>query len=103
MPFLLPSQQCQSTEGSFFALYVGQIRIRRYASVKYAIVLCPSVWCGCSIPAAEWLDSSAVGIAQLAQAVGESIFCHEGGDAALPNWLWGGLVLIIGTGIRQPV
>ena len=29
-------------------------------------------------PTAEWLDSSAVSIAHLAHAVGESILCHEG-------------------------
>jgi len=34
--------------------------------------------CGCSVPVAEWLDSSTVGIAQLAHAVNESILCHEG-------------------------
>ena len=68
---------------TFSALRVGQIQIRifiawRYASVVYAIIMCPSVWCGCSIPAAEWLDLPAVGIATLAHAVGESIFRHEG-------------------------
>jgi len=37
-------------------------------------------WCECSIdlPAAEWLDSSAVGIAQLVQAADEFIFYREG-------------------------
>jgi len=38
----------------------------------------PSVWSGCSVLVAEGLDLSAVGIAQLAHAVGESIFCREG-------------------------
>jgi len=33
------------------------------------------LWCGCSVSAAEWLDSSAVGIAH---AAGESILCREG-------------------------
>jgi len=32
----------------------------------------------CVVPAAECLDSSAVGIARLAHAVGESILCREG-------------------------
>jgi len=32
---------------------------------------------GCSVPAAEWLDSSAVGIAQLAHAPGDSIFWED--------------------------
>jgi len=31
---------------------------------------------------AEWLDSSALGIAQLAHAMDESIHYHKGGDAA---------------------
>jgi len=34
--------------------------------------------CGCSISAAEKLDSSAVGAAQLAHAADESILCREG-------------------------
>jgi len=57
-----------------------------YSGSLYAVVVCPSVWCGCSVPAAEWLDSSAVGIAQLAHTAGESILCREDGDAALPKW-----------------
>jgi len=37
------------------------------------------LWCGCSTPEAEWLVSSAVGIAQLvAHAAGEFILCREG-------------------------
>jgi len=36
-----------------------------------------ALWCGCSMPAAEWLNSSAVVIAQLAHAADESIFCHD--------------------------
>jgi len=48
-----------------------------------------------SVPAADWLDLYAVGIAQLAHTVGESILCREGGDAARLKGLWGGLVLII--------
>jgi len=70
---------------AFVCVYVGKIRIgcifivRCYASVVYAVILCPlSMWCGCSVPAAEWLDSSVEGIAQLAHAAGESILCHEG-------------------------
>jgi len=51
-----------------------------------------SVWCGCCIPSAEWLHSSAVGIAQLAHAVDECILCHEGWRCGLPKLLWGGLV-----------
>jgi len=50
---------------------------RRYASTVHAIVVCPSVWCGCSILAAEWLDSFAVGIAQRAHTACKSIFCLE--------------------------
>jgi len=42
-------------------------------------------WYGCSIPAAEKLDLSAVDIAQLAHAVNECILCHEGSDALFPN------------------
>jgi len=38
-----------------------------------ALALC----CGYVVPAAEWLDSFAVDIAQLAHAVGESIFYRE--------------------------
>ena len=46
---------------------------------QYMPLLCvPSMWYGCSIPAAEWLDLSAVGIAQLAHAAGNSIFCRDG-------------------------
>ena len=37
-----------------------------------------ALWCGCGIPPAEWLDSSAVGIVQLEHAAGESILCSEG-------------------------
>jgi len=60
----------------------------------YAIVICPSMWYRCSIPVAEWLDSSVVGIAQLAHAAGKFILCHEGGDVAVPKWLLGGLAMI---------
>ena len=56
--------------------------------------MCPSVWCAYGVPAAEWLDSSAVGIAQLAHATGESIDCRKGGDAALPKLLWGFLLAV---------
>ena len=38
----------------------------------------PLLRCGCSVPTAEWLDSSAVGIVQLAHAAGESILSREG-------------------------
>jgi len=38
-----------------------------------------ALWCGCCIPTAEWLDSSAVGIVQLvAHEAGESILCLQG-------------------------
>jgi len=62
----------------FFAEYVGRIRIwcifiaRRYASTIYAVVVCPSAWCGCSVMAAT------VGIVELTDAAGESILCHKG-------------------------
>jgi len=66
----------------FFAVYVHKIWIRcifikrHYARAVYAIVVCPSVWCVCSILAAKWLDSSIVGIAPLAYAADESTFCR---------------------------
>ena len=41
-----------------------------------------ALWRGHSVPAAE-LDSSAVGIAQLAHAVDEYIICMRDGDVAL--------------------
>ena len=87
----------------FFAFYVRQIWIWcifiawRSTRVVCAIVLCLTVWCGCSILAAEWLDLSTVGIAQLAHAAGESIFLPWGVATRLfPNdfgevllvWLW---------------
>jgi len=37
-----------------------------------------SVWCGCSVPVAEWLYSFTVGIAQLAHAADECILCRVG-------------------------
>jgi len=41
------------------------------------------------MPAADRLDSSAVGIAQLvAHAADKSILCMRGGDKALPKLLW---------------
>jgi len=58
----------------FFAVYVGQIQnwcifiARHYASAVYTIVVCPSEWCGCRVLAAEWLDSSAVGIVNSSSA-----------------------------------
>jgi len=87
----------------FFAFYVRQIWnwcifiAWRSTRVVCAIVLCLTVWCGCSILAAEWLDLSTVGIAQLAHAAGESIFLPWGVATRLfPNdfgevllvWLW---------------
>jgi len=48
-----------------------------------------SLQCGCVIPAAERLDSSAVGIVQLvAHEVGESIVCVRGGYTAIHKLLW---------------
>ena len=45
--------------------------------------------CGCSVPAAELLDSSRVGIARLVlHTAEESILCMRGDDAALPKVLW---------------
>jgi len=45
--------------------------------------------CGCSVPAAEWLDSPTVGTEQLvAHAADESILCMTSGDVALPNFIW---------------
>ena len=42
--------------------------------------------CGSSVPTAEWLDSSVVGIAQLvAHKAGKCILCHEGGDVLFAN------------------
>ena len=70
---------------------------RRYARAVYAIIMCPSVWCGCSVPAAdwaEWLDSSAIVIAQLVHAASESISAVRGGDMALPKLLWDFLLLL---------
>jgi len=50
--------------------------------------------CRCSVPAAEWLDSSAVSIAQLVALVAdESILCMRSGDTVLPKLLWGFLLL----------
>jgi len=51
------------------------------AATKHCVTL--AMRCGCAAPVVEWLDSSAVGIAQLAHPAGESIFCREGGDLAL--------------------
>jgi len=48
-------------------------------STVYAIIVCPSLQCGCSILVVKWLDSSAEDIALVvAHAAGESILCHEG-------------------------
>jgi len=45
--------------------------------------------CGCSVPAAELLDSFRVAIAQLvSHTADESILCMRGDDAALPKVLW---------------
>jgi len=83
-----------------FAVYISQIRI--WCSFcharQYMLSLCPSMQCGCSILAAEWLDSSAVGIAQIiAHTAIESILCRvrEEWQWVLPRWLWGGLVILL--------
>jgi len=44
---------------------------------------------GCSIPTAELLDSSTVGIELLVAHAAESILCMRGGDVALPKLLCG--------------
>jgi len=54
-----------------------------------------ALWCECGIPAAEWLDSSTVAIAQLANTADESILCMRGGDAALPNYFGQDLLLLL--------
>ena len=69
-------------------LYLGWIGSRSPTSSKISLegngaAQCRSMekvalWCGCSVPAAEWLDSSAVGCAQLAHAADESILCRYG-------------------------
>ena len=43
-----------------------------------AVWTCEALWCGCSVPMAEWLDLSALGIA----AADESILYREGWQAA---------------------
>ena len=45
--------------------------------------------CKCGVPVAEWLDLSAVGIAQLAHAADESILWREG-------WRRGSLQITLG-------
>ena len=69
--------------------------VQRYSGAVFAVVVCLSVWCGCSAPAAEWLDSSAVDIAELAHVAGESILCREGWRRGSSKWLWRGLVICI--------
>jgi len=53
------------------------------------------VWCGCSVPAAEWLDSSAVGTAH---AAGESMLCCErwrrGSSQITLGFLVGSLIML---------
>jgi len=57
--------------------------------------------CHCSVYVAylwlaEWLDWSAVSIAQLlALEADKCILCHEGWRCTLPKWLWGGLVCTV--------
>jgi len=82
-----------------FPLCVGEIRILCVFLSCNAMLAqcmpssCPSVWCGCSVPAAEWLDSSAMGIAQLVHTAASLFTAVRDGDAVLPKWLWGGLVM----------
>ena len=56
-----------------------------------------AVRCGCVVPSAEWLDSSAtaVGITQLAHAAGKFIFCPGGWQRGSSRMTLGGLVLIV--------
>jgi len=88
----------------------GDFFVRCYASVVYAVLVCPSVWCRCSIPVAEWLDLSAVCIAQLAQAVGKSILYCDGWHHNSSQMTLGGLVsvvrvtwLLVRLGIHFPI
>jgi len=60
----------------------GVFLSRHAVSIVYAIV-CPSVWFGCSVPVVVCLDSSAVGIAQLAHTAVEFIFAVRGGNVAV--------------------
>jgi len=63
-----------------------RLQTLRYGTIQYTALekdVCPSVWCGYIVPAAERLDLSAVGIAQLARAVS----AMRGGNAVLPKCL----------------
>jgi len=52
--------------------------------------------CGCSVPVAEWWDTSPAGIAQLvAHEAGESILCREGSDALFPDDFGEDLLLLL--------
>jgi len=67
-------------------IYGGGIRQRNVGQTYRKNV---ALQCGCSVPAAEWLDSSTVGIAQVVvHAAEDSILCVRCGDAALPKLLW---------------
>ena len=54
-----------------------------------------ALWCGCSIPMGELLDSSAVGSAQLKHTADESILCVRDGNVALPKLLWDFLLTLL--------
>jgi len=67
---------------NFFGGEIGQHNVGLTYSKNVAL------WCGCSLPTAEWVDLSTVGIAQpVAHAANNSILCMRG-DAALPKLLW---------------
>jgi len=68
-------------KGKFFG---GEIRQHNVTYRKHV-----ALHCGCSIPMAEWLDSSALGIAQLvAHEVDEYILCMMSSCAAVHKLLW---------------
>jgi len=50
--------------------------------------------CGCSVPTADWLDSSAMGIAHLvAHSADKHILCIRGGNTVHPKLVWDFLLL----------
>ena len=64
-----------------------------FAASKRCVAL--ALRCGCDVSAAEWSDSSAVGIAHLAHAADESILCREGWRHGFSESTLGFLVIII--------
>jgi len=81
MIFFLVGWVDPKARGFFWRGGIGQCNV----TYRKHVALC----CGCSIPAAEWWGSSAVGIVQLvAHVVDESILCVRGGYAALHKLLW---------------